>query len=318
MTITMFCLPVRINTGCTFDYKGRRLRMVKASNIDNLHRMILGGISWIPFHWETTPYLPGTIEGLSSSSATLFSGAENESAYTLDQPDELENKMKRGLLIFTLLFVMIAFFPQDAQAISLLSIRFHPCINAKGLYTLKVEVVESLGPLNSVSSVQNGYGLYLIGRKNGGEWKNYGPVYPGWLGTFWGNPEGTTFDFYITGFNGFTGVPLGVIVNGFSYYSIKLQGTEYPHCEICKGEPLFKMYLLTRPDSYCLLISEVHPSVESQKALCFPGTDWVATNTPCEGYVCDEDCWECDYLGYERLSLKELRPIYKRHLSLIE
>jgi hypothetical protein len=236
----------------------------------------------------------------------------------LINPMNWRNEMRRVVLIFSLLLVALAFFPQDAQAISLLSIRFHPCINAKGLYTLRVEAVESLGVPGGFGGAQNGYGLYLMGRKNGGEWKNYGPVYPGWVGTYWGNPEGTTFDFYFTGINGYTALPLTVVPNGFGYYSIKLQGTEYPHCEVCKGTPLFKMYLLARSDSYCLLISEYHPSVESQKALCFPGTDWVATSTPCEGYVCDEDCWECDYLGYERLSLKELRPIYERHLALFE
>jgi hypothetical protein len=226
--------------------------------------------------------------------------------------------MKRGLIIFTLLFFVVAFFPQDAQAVFVgLSIRFHPCINANGLYTLRVEVVESYPVENGVGGAQNSIGLSLMGRKNGGEWKNYGHVYPGWVQTFWGNPEGTTFDFYFAydGLNGFTGVPLGVVPNGFGYYSIKLQGTEYPHCEVCKGKSLFKMYLLTRSDSYCLIISDYHPSVERQKALCFPGTDWVATSTPCAGYVCDEDCWECDYLGFERLRLKELREIYERHLA---
>ena len=228
--------------------------------------------------------------------------------------------MKRGLLIFSLLIVMVAFFPHDVQAVTLGdSIRFYPCINANGLYTLKVEVVAYTNGIQGGGAVLNG-GLYLMGRKNGGEWTNYGPVYPGWIGTFWGNPEGTTFDFYLTGmvFAIPNGVPLAFNGNGIGYYSITLEGTAYPHCEVCTGKPLFKMYLLTRPDSYCLLISEVHPSVESQKVLCFPGTDWVATNTPCEGYVCDEDCWECDYLGFERLSLKDLRPIFERHLSQIQ
>lgn len=224
--------------------------------------------------------------------------------------------MKRVLLILTLMFVVVAFFPQDAQAIPLgPSLRFYPCINAKGTYTLRVKVVDNLGGIDGVGGAENFFpiGFNLIGRKNGGEWKNYGEVYIGWLGTFWGNPEGTTFDFYFDFLGGPVGSSLGI--NGFGYYSIKLQGTEYPRCEVCKGKPLFKMYLLTRPDSYCLIISEYHPSVERQKALCFPGTDWVATNTPCAGYVCDEDCWQCDYLGFERLRLKDLRSIYERHLA---
>jgi hypothetical protein len=241
-------------------------------------------------------------------------GAKNGTIYTPNQPDEWETKMKRGLVILIILFIVAAFLPQDAQAIAIgPSLRFHPCINANGLYTLKVEVVESLGAPKSFGGTQNHAGYTLMGRKNGGVWKNYGTVYVGWIGTYWGNPEGTTFDFYLTGVTSPTGLTLGV--NGSSYHSIKLEGTEYPRCEVCKGRKLFKVYLLTRPDSYCLIISEYPPSVERQKALCFPGTDWVATNNPCAGYVCAEDCWECDYLGYGRLNLESLRLIYERHLA---
>jgi hypothetical protein len=227
-------------------------------------------------------------------------------------------EMRRVVLIFSLLLIMVAFYPQDVQAGYVgLSLRFHPCINAKGLYTLKVEVVSNVGGPVSVGGAQYAASYYLMGRKNGGEWKNHGQVYAGWVGTYWGNPEGTTYDFYLTemGAPGFTGELLATNNASTSYSSITLEGTSYPYCEVCTGTPLFKMYLLVRSDSYCLIVSDEHPSVERQKELCFPGTDWVATSTPCVGYVCDEDCWECDYLGFERLSSKDLRLIYERHLA---
>ena len=141
-------------------------------------------------------------------------------------------------------------------------------------------------------------------------------VHVGWVGTFWGLPEGTTYEFSFYGGMTVIQPPELTLASAVpATYSITLEGTDYPRCENCTGEPLFKMFLLARPDSYCLLISDTHPSVERQKALCFPGTDWVATSTPCVGWVCDNDCWDCDYLGVERLSLKNLRPIYEKHLS---
>jgi len=77
------------------------------------------------------------------------------------------------------------------------------------------------------------------------------------------------------------------------------------------------MWLLTKSDSACILISEFHPSVESQKSLCFPGQDWVADHAPCSGWVYDNDVWDCDVYGYERLPFSRLFKIYKRHAAML-
>jgi hypothetical protein len=92
------------------------------------------------------------------------------------------------------------------------------------------------------------------------------------------------------------------------------------------AEPLFMMWLLTRGDEGCILLSETHPSVERQKALCFPATDpdWVADNAPCADYVHDNGTdygfWSCDAFGFSRLPLyDEDRPdlweVWQRHAA---
>jgi hypothetical protein len=91
-----------------------------------------------------------------------------------------------------------------------------------------------------------------------------------------------------------------------------------PCVENKKRSPVFQMWLLTKEDSACILISEVHPSVERQKALCFPGQDWVAENALCNGWVYDDGFWECDMYGYGRLTFTNLFKIYKRHAAMME
>jgi hypothetical protein len=61
-------------------------------------------------------------------------------------------------------------------------------------------------------------------------------------------------------------------------------------------EPQFMLWLLTRGDWHCLIRSETHPSVERQRALCFPliDPDWTATNAPCAAPVFDDGSWACD------------------------
>jgi len=85
-------------------------------------------------------------------------------------------------------------------------------------------------------------------------------------------------------------------------------------------EPLFMMWLLTRSgrngDQLCMIISETHPSVERQQALC----GWVATNAPCADYVYDDDTWSCDEFGGLRLPLysnpsRDLMDVWNIHLS---
>lgn len=82
----------------------------------------------------------------------------------------------------------------------------------------------------------------------------------------------------------------------------------------------------------CMLISETHPSVERQNALCFPTNDpdWQATNAPCAGPVWDDGSdyglWACDrqmrMYGAGRLPLfsddgRSLWSVYQRHLSVL-
>jgi hypothetical protein len=93
------------------------------------------------------------------------------------------------------------------------------------------------------------------------------------------------------------------------------------NCE-AGAEPLFMMWLLTRGDQGCILLSETHPSVERQKALCFPATDpdWVADNAPCADYVYDNDTWSCDAFGFPRLPLydedgPDLWEVWQRHAA---
>jgi hypothetical protein len=88
------------------------------------------------------------------------------------------------------------------------------------------------------------------------------------------------------------------------------------------ADPLFMMWLLTRGDQGCILLSETHPSVERQRALCFPATDpdWTADNAPCADYVYDNDTWSCDAFGFPRLPLydetgPDLMQVWQRHAA---
>jgi hypothetical protein len=112
--------------------------------------------------------------------------------------------------------------------------------------------------------------------------------------------------------NGGTTTVLGLI-NGYTIVASR-------NCE--PADPLFMMWLLTRGDQGCILLSETHPSVERQKALCFPATDpdWVADNAPCADYVYDNDTWSCDAFGFPRLPLydetgPDLMQVWQRHAA---
>jgi hypothetical protein len=94
------------------------------------------------------------------------------------------------------------------------------------------------------------------------------------------------------------------------------------NCEFIGAEPLFMMWLMTRGDQGCILLSETHPSVERQKALCFPATDpdWVADSAPCADYVYSNDTWSCDAFGFSRLPLHDengpdLMEVWQRHAA---
>jgi hypothetical protein len=151
-----------------------------------------------------------------------------------------------------------------------------------------------------------GYDLHTIDPARptglyGDDSQHHGYVPNGWTRIFQGIPEGLTFSAYYWAIPG-------------SLRSIKLEASLPP----CTGEPLFNMYLLTAGDSACILMSDTFPSVERQKALCFPGADWVAEASPCSGPVYSNDYWVCDSFGYERLPLKALRQIHKNRMSRSE
>lgn len=228
--------------------------------------------------------------------------------------------MKKGLVVIFAALLLALFIPNTAEAKSIEYVRFTPCIAADGSYKLTIEVGYPVFGPTANASVPNGFFISssVRIRKNGGPWIYYNYGKNGLTLKYGNLPAGTKYEVELLdtfAIAGFTTDQISLT----ALYSITLQGTEYASCfKECKGEKLFKMYLLTQPDSYCLLISDVHPSVESQKALCFPGTDWVATNTVCEGWVCNNNCWECDYLGFERLTMKDLRPIYDRRMGLTQ
>ena len=112
-----------------------------------------------------------------------------------------------------------------------------------------------------------------------------------------------------------------LVVNGFENgYTVVASR----NCEA--ANPLFMMWLLMRGDQGCILLSETHPSVERQKALCFPATDpdWVADNAPCADYVYDNGTdygyWSCDAFGFSRLPLYDedgldLWEVWQRHAA---
>jgi hypothetical protein len=84
-------------------------------------------------------------------------------------------------------------------------------------------------------------------------------------------------------------------------------------------KPLFKMYLLTRGNWHCLLISDTHPSIERQNQACFPDLDpnWTATDAPCAAPVYDDDSWKCDKYTPWRVPLFNLRVVWDRHLAKV-
>lgn len=227
--------------------------------------------------------------------------------------------MKKGLVVTIALLVLIAFLPASAEAKSPHNVRFIACRAFDGTYKLTIEISVDDIFLAEFNGVPNGVtGFIARVRTNGGPWTTYEYGSYGLTLKMGGLPEGTKVEVELMDIYTAEAVGEGISVLA-NIHSITLKGPDIPPCfQKCEGTPLFKMYLLTRPDSYCLLISDVHPSVESQKALCFPGTDWVATNTLCEGFVCENDCWDCDYFGFERLSFSDLMDIYSRRMGLTQ
>ena len=99
-----------------------------------------------------------------------------------------------------------------------------------------------------------------------------------------------------------------------------LRDEDFRSCEAGKDRDLFKMWLLMRGEEGCILLSETHPSVERQQALCFPASDpdWTADRVACVGYVTADDYWPCDVFGFSRLPLRSesgpnLMKVWQRH-----
>jgi hypothetical protein len=122
----------------------------------------------------------------------------------------------------------------------------------------------------------------------------------------------------------FLGKPISQVVAQLPPNGIYMKFMASRNCEA--ATPLFMMWLLTRGDQGCILLSETHPSIERQKALCFPATDpdWVADNAPCADFVYDNvydnDTWSCDAFGFARLPLHDengpdLWEVWQRHAA---
>jgi hypothetical protein len=222
-------------------------------------------------------------------------GARKVSKVNSNNSKLLRSTMKR---IFLIPFMFLMFvFPMSVEAAPVGHfILYTPCIAQDGTYRTAVQAI-----------ITDGGPLELEYRINGGEWIYIGFVSNGWFKGHAYLPEGTVIQYHY-------------IVDQIMY-SIGFQGTDYPECPRAipkSAEPLFQMWLLTNQDSSCILISEVHPSVERQKALCFPGQDWVAENALCLGWVYDDGLWDCDVYGYGHLPFADLFRIYKRHVAMLE
>jgi hypothetical protein len=189
--------------------------------------------------------------------------------------------MKRVLFATLLILICLPLFHVNAQAIHY--IQYTPCIASDGTYQLGVTAVIKDVPFLELRSWINSDPPTLVGF-----------VSDGWNTTYTG------------------------LISG--WFGVLLEGTNWPACPESKkqGEPLFQMWLLTRPESACILISEFHPSVERQEALCFPGQEWVAENALCSGWVYDDGYWDCDMYGYSHLPFADLFKIFKRHAAMLE
>jgi len=205
--------------------------------------------------------------------------------------------MKR--IVLAVVFI-IAFFPfSSVNSQAGHSIEYSACAHPNGIGEVTATAVILDAP-SRVVEYQVCEGLSCPG------WTSVGAVTNGWSITHIGLVGPSTVH---TRFDG-----------GYPVYTYGYWPSGLPACpESPKAhEPIIPMWLLTKPDSYCILISEYHPSVESQKRLCFPAQDWVADKAPCNGWVYDNDVWDCDIYGYSRLPFASLLKIYERHLAVLK
>jgi hypothetical protein len=203
--------------------------------------------------------------------------------------------MKHVVMLLSLFFILIFPFSAEAAPVGHF-IQYTPCLAQDGTYRTAVQAI-----------ITDGSTLELQYRINSGTWISVGIVSNGWAKGHAYLPEGTLIEYHYVG--------------DAKIWGIDFQGTNYPECPRSlpkPAEPIFQMWLLTKSDSACILISEYHPSVESQKRLCFPGQDWVADKAPCNGWVYDNGFWDCDIYGYSRLPFASLFKIYERHLAVLK
>lgn len=211
------------------------------------------------------------------------------------------------MLLLLVFAVLVPMYPVEAKkAPKPKKVQFDACEYGNGTFRLTATVHMDPGEIRPLWS-----------KKNGGKKVHYGNVTDGWKITFTGIPEGTKYKFKLKKkVEGSLSTTAGARVN-----TIVLTKDTFPKCP--KKGPngataLFNMWLLTNEEKSCILISEAHPSVESQKASCFPGQEWVAENTLCSGYVYDNGFWGCDEFGFERLPVSELMKIFGRHKEKLE
>ena len=144
--------------------------------------------------------------------------------------------------------------------------------------------------------------LHLIDENHPGPFGQcQGPVPDGWTTSVTGLSEGSQFSAFYWVF------PADV-------RTVTLNSS-LPSCGASSSgaKPLFNMWLLTGDGKYCILVSDTHPSVERQKALCFPGEDWVAEQVLCKEPLYDNDFWGCDLYGKARLHVDDLMRYHERH-----
>jgi hypothetical protein len=211
----------------------------------------------------------------------------------------LEVLVKKFLLVALVGLFMFPTLPADAAPVGP-TINLSACNAGNGTYTVTVSGVYEepfWGDLHTIDPTNpGGYG-------DGSTCQ--GDVPSGWSQTFPGLPPGSTFSAYFWDDPGgtFKSITMNIIL---------------PPCNQAGAKPLFNMFLLTGSGKYCMLISEWHPSVERQKAACFPGQEWVAERTPCSGMVYDNGSWACDGFGFERLPLDRLQKVYEQHLKKLQ
>lgn len=216
--------------------------------------------------------------------------------------------MKRVLALAVLLALAVGFVPPVAEAANGSVVEISACQEADGTYTVTIHF-DNGGSLYRrhyhLDATMVGGGVYQVQPQD-----VYGPetfVHTGW-------PAGTQVMAEMDA----TPPPAEPTL----ITKMAVLGPHYPCCgsgcpshsgSSGRAKPLFNMWLFTGGGKHCILVSDTHPSVASQQALCFPGQDWTAEELLCSGALYDDDSWECDVYGKDRLHVPDLMRYYERH-----